>query len=45
MSLNNREFQIWKEKGRGEKGAGGHVIFKVRPGLGEIEGRDRDTER
>jgi hypothetical protein len=40
MSLNNGEFLIWKEEG-GQQA----VIFKVRLGLGEIEGRDRDTER
>ena len=43
MSLNNREFLIWKERGRGvererERGAGEQAgIFKVRLGLGEIE--------
>jgi hypothetical protein len=40
MSLNNREFLIWKERGRGWAG-----ILKVRLGLGEVEERDRDTER
>jgi hypothetical protein len=51
MSL-NREFLIWKERGRGERerGAGWQAgqqagIFKVRLGLGVIEGRDRNTER
>ena len=52
MSLNSREFLIWKEgeregvrerQGQLARSAGG--IFKVRLGLGEIEGRDRDTER
>jgi hypothetical protein len=44
MSLNNRESLTWKERGRVWVGqlAG---IFKVRLGLGEIEGRDRYTER
>jgi hypothetical protein len=41
MSLNNREFLIWKERGKGverERGAGEQAgIFKVRLGLGEIE--------
>ncbi len=45
MSLNNREYLIWKDKGRGykrERGAGGLAgqqasIFKVGLGLGEIE--------
>jgi hypothetical protein len=49
MILTKREFQIWKETRRGERGAGGQadwqVIFKVRLGLGEIEGRDREIER
>ncbi len=47
MSL-NREFLIWKDQGRRvrERGRGGWegqqgVIFKVRLGLGETEGRDR----
>jgi hypothetical protein len=56
MSLNNSEFLIWKERG-GERGAGWRAgqqsgLFKVRLGLGEIEGKyreiegkDRDTER
>ncbi len=54
MSL-NREFLIWKERGRGERerererGAGWQAgqqagIFKVWLGLGVIEGRDRNTE-
>jgi hypothetical protein len=44
MSL-NREFLIWKEQGRGcERERGGWMGFKVRLGLGEIEGRDRDRE-
>ena len=48
MSL-NREFLIWKERGRGERErgwpAGQQVgIFKARLGLGEIEiQRDRET--
>ncbi len=50
MSLNNRELLIWKERGKGrerERGAGGREgqqagILKVRLGLGEIEGTDRD---
>jgi hypothetical protein len=42
MSLNNREFLIWKDR---EGGDGSPGIFKVRLGLGEIEGRDRDTEK
>ena len=70
MSLNNREFLIWKKRERerekererererkrerdrerereGERGWAGQQagIFFVRLGLGEIEGRDRDTER
>jgi hypothetical protein len=56
MSLNDREFLLWKEMGRGEreKEAGGRAgrqaahqagIFKVRLGLEEMDGRDRDTER
>ncbi len=49
VSLNNRKFIIWKEReGVRERGVreGQHAdIFKVRLGLGEIEGRDRDTER
>jgi hypothetical protein len=59
MSLNNREFIIWKERGRGvESKRGGQVcgllggrasrqagIFKVRLGLVEIEGRDREIVR
>jgi hypothetical protein len=51
MSLNSREFLIWKERGRGgernrEVGGAGQPasIFKVRLGLGEIEGRDREIE-
>jgi hypothetical protein len=46
MSLNNnnREILIWNERGRGGQ-TGGWVRIKVRLGLGEIEGRDRDTER
>jgi hypothetical protein len=46
MSLNNREFLIWKES-RGSWPGQQAGIFKVRLGLGEIEGkdRDRDTER
>ena len=52
MSL-NREFLIWKERGQGrerERGAGWQAgqqagIFKVRLGLGVLEGRDRNTER
>jgi hypothetical protein len=46
--LYRREFLIWKERGRGrrERGAGRRLgRFKVRLGLGEIEGSDRDTER
>jgi hypothetical protein len=54
MSLNNREFLIWKERGRGrERGgrageqAGQQVgIFKVRFGRDiEIEGRYKEIER
>ena len=43
MSLNNREFLIWKESGMGPGGAvererGGQAgIFKVRLGLGDID--------
>jgi hypothetical protein len=42
MSPSNREFLIWKERGRGERErgwpAGQQVgIFKARLGLGEIE--------
>jgi hypothetical protein len=49
MSLNNREFHIWQERGMGphggERGVGQQAgIFQVRLGSGEIEGRDRDTE-
>jgi hypothetical protein len=33
MSLNNREFLIWKERERG----GSAGILKVRLGLGEIQ--------
>jgi hypothetical protein len=44
MILNNREILIWNERGRGGQ-AGGWDRFKVRLGLGETEGRDRDTER
>jgi hypothetical protein len=49
MSLNNREFLIWKES-RGETGVGGCLgqqagIFKVKIGLEKLEGRDTDTER
>jgi hypothetical protein len=45
MILKNREFVIWKERGRGERERGGQAgqqvgIFKVRLGLGET-----DTER
>jgi hypothetical protein len=46
MSLSNREFLIWRERGRGERerGVGRQAgIFKVRLGLGEIQ-RYRDTE-
>jgi hypothetical protein len=47
------EFLIWKERERGcerERGGGGRAgqqrdILMVRLGLGEIEGRDRDTAR
>ena len=45
MSLNSREFLIWKERGRGreKKGRPGS-IFKVRLGLGETQiQRDRET--
>jgi hypothetical protein len=51
MSLNNREFLIWKERGRewGRKrgGCAGQQagIFKVRLGLGEIEWIYREIER
>ncbi len=47
MSLSNREFLSWKKRGRGEVQVGGlqASIFKVRLGLGEIEGRDTDTKR
>jgi hypothetical protein len=55
MCLSSSEFLIWKERWRGvgwvgrEKAGGwaGHQagIFKVRLGLGEIEWRDRYTER
>jgi hypothetical protein len=41
MSLNNREFLIWKERERGRGWAG---ILKVRLGLGEVEERDRDSK-
>jgi hypothetical protein len=49
MSLNNREFLIWKDREGGER-AGGRAgqlagIFQVRLSLEEIEGRDRDTEK
>jgi hypothetical protein len=54
MSL-NREFLIWKEQGRGGGGEGEierggwagqqAVIFKVRLGLGYIEGKYRETIR
>jgi hypothetical protein len=44
MRLNNREFLNWKERGGGVGGSAGS-IFKVRLGLGEIEGRDRYTEK
>ena len=42
MSLNSREFLIWKERGETETGVGGWAgqqagIFKVRSGLGDIE--------
>ncbi len=50
MSL-NREFLILKEQGRGESErererwvGRSAVIFKVRLGLLEMEGRDRETE-
>jgi hypothetical protein len=47
MSLTNREFLIWKERGRGERERGRRAgqqasIFKIRLVLGEIEGIDRD---
>jgi|LakMenEpi03Aug12_release.lakeMendotaPanAssembly.Ray.scaffolds.fasta_scaffold5134829_1 hypothetical protein len=47
MSLSNREFLNWKERGRGEVQVGGlqTSICKVRIGLGKIEGRDTDTKR
>jgi hypothetical protein len=51
MSLNNREFLIWKERGRGVRESWVHRqvgqqagILNVRICFGEIEGRDRDTE-
>jgi hypothetical protein len=50
MSLNNREFLIWKERSRvRERDRGSWPgqqtgIFKVRLGLGETEGRDRDRD-
>jgi hypothetical protein len=46
MSLNNNLYGKI-EKGEREGGRTGHLagIFKVRLGLGEIEGRDRDTEK
>jgi hypothetical protein len=42
MSLNNREFLIWKERGGRERERGWREgqqagIFEVRIGLGEIE--------
>ncbi len=51
LSLNNRTFLILKERKGGDREghAGGQWvgqqagILKVRIGLGEIEGRDRDT--
>jgi hypothetical protein len=52
MRFNSREFLIWKERGKGlerDRGVGERVspasIFKVRLGLGEIQGRYRETER
>jgi hypothetical protein len=44
MSL-NREFLIWKERRAGWQAGQQAGIFKVRLGLGVIEGRDRNTER
>ena len=46
----NREFLIWKERGRGERERGGRAgqqagIFKVRLGLVEIERLRGKTER
>jgi hypothetical protein len=45
MSLNSREFLIWKERGRGrERERQPGSIFKVKLGLGETEiQRDRET--
>jgi hypothetical protein len=45
MSLNNNLYGKI-EKGEREGGRAGQLagIFKVRLGLGELEGRDRDTE-
>jgi hypothetical protein len=48
MNFHNREFLTWKERwGRDTDGWAGRQagIFKVSLGLGEIEGRDRITER
>ncbi len=45
MSLNNREFLIGKERGKGWWAGQQAGIYKVNIGLGEIEGRGRDTER
>jgi hypothetical protein len=39
MSLNNRKFFIWKKRGRSSWAGQQAGIFKVRLGLGEIEGR------
>jgi hypothetical protein len=49
MSLYSGDFLFLKERGKGVRERGGWaghqaVIFKVRLGLGEIEGRDRDGE-
>ncbi len=41
MSFNNREIEREGVRERGGRQAG---LFKLRLGLGEIEGRDRETE-
>jgi hypothetical protein len=51
MNINNREFLIWKEQGRGvnyrERGWAGQQagVFKVLIAMGEIKGRHRELER
>ncbi len=46
MTKSNLKFKYYERGGEGGGGGGQQAdIFSARLGLGEIEGRDRDTER